>query len=112
MPIGHHEPYDAGKGSDREHRTVGAFAKHRDCAIAPRGAGDAKMDASEEDRSEDQKKHSCSPFRFARHFQDARRRGEWCGFYSFAGGRLWKSVFEAVGATLRAKRSTCRSTID
>src|ERR1019366_5335716 len=34
----HHEPYDAGKGSDREHRTVGAFAKHRDCAIAPRGA--------------------------------------------------------------------------
>ena len=25
-----------------------------------------------------------------------RRRGERCGFYSFAGGRLWKSVFEAV----------------
>jgi hypothetical protein len=73
MPIGHHEPYDAGKGSDREHRTIGVFAKRSDCAIAPRGAGDAKVDASEEDRSEDQKKHSCSPFRFTRHFQDARQ---------------------------------------
>ena len=54
MRIGHHEPYDADKGSNRERRAIGAFAKRRDCAIAPRGAGDAKMDACEEDRSEDQ----------------------------------------------------------
>ena len=56
MRIGHHEPYDADKGSNRERRAVGAFAKRRDCAIAPRGAGDAEMDASEEDRGEDQGK--------------------------------------------------------
>ena len=75
MRIGHHEPYDADKGSDRERRAIGAFAKRRDCAIAPRGAGDAKMDACEEDRGEDQEKHLCSPFHFTRHFQDARQLG-------------------------------------
>jgi hypothetical protein len=43
---------------------VGAFAKHRDYAIAQCCAGDAEMNASEADRGEDQGEHLCSPFRF------------------------------------------------